>query len=313
MADVSVIIPCHNAADYVGQAIESVINQTDPPTQVIVVDDGSEDDTAKVVRCYADRPDQDPGATQVELIRQKTKSGVSKARNVAIDAARGQYVAFLDADDLWLPSKTAKQVAILDAQPDAVGAHCRVFNFHHRIDDLGRQETELAKDDPTAQELIMHHWVTTSTAVVRRSALDRFQFDETTGHAEDMILFADLRTIGRWRMVDELLVAKRIHPTQATGSSWHRIWAVETRVKWCRERASVIGEDVAGEAEQQMTDKLVGQLEAAYWKRQLDDLDEMRRYVADKFPNAMGKSFLAHTRIYPRWVYRVKDAVTRST
>lgn len=306
MADVTVIIPCHNDGDYVGQAIESVLTQTDVPREVIVVDDASIDNTRDVVHRYAQMT-AGQSLGRVTLISQKENGGVSKARNDAFDRSEGAYIAFLDADDLWLPTKTARQLELFKQHPDAAGTHCRLFNFRNEIDDQDREETELAKDDPPLEDMLHHHWVTTSTAMVRREALERFRFDETTGHAEDMILFADIRTLGPWRMVDDLLVAKRIHPTQATGSPWHRVWSAETRIKWCRQRAGVIGQDLAGRIENELSKQLVGYLENRYWRRELSELDQMRRFVADLAPDAMKQSFLHHKKLHPRWVYRVRD------
>ncbi len=309
MADVSVIIPCHNAGAYVGQALESVLTQTDVPREVLVIDDGSTDNTADEVKLYAHRTRGDADG-QVRLIEIKDKGGVSHARNVAIDQAKGEYIAFLDADDLWLPEKTARQMELFRRDPRAAGTHCRVFNFRDRINDLEREETEQSKDDPSLEELIRHHWVTTSAAIVSREALGGLRFDETTGHAEDMILFADIRMAGSWRMVDAPLLAKRIHPTQATGSAWHRVWSAETRIKWCRSRAEKIGKQQAADLESELAKGVIGFLEDRYWRRELKDLDAMRQHVATLCPDAMGKSWLHGQRLYPRWVYRLRDLVS---
>jgi glycosyltransferase involved in cell wall biosynthesis len=107
---VSAVIPAYNAARCVGRAIDSVLGQTFRGIEVIVVNDGSTDDTAAVVGRYADR---------VRMIT-KPNGGLSSARNAGIRSAAGQYVAFLDADDWWLPQKIERQVAWMDAHPDAV-------------------------------------------------------------------------------------------------------------------------------------------------------------------------------------------------
>ena len=101
---VSVIIPCHNARWYVGDAIESALRQTYEPKEVILVDDGSIDDSVAVVRRFP----------RVTVVRQANKGG-SAARNAGFRASRGKYVQFLDADDFILPGKTAAQVAALQS------------------------------------------------------------------------------------------------------------------------------------------------------------------------------------------------------
>lgn len=305
MADVSVIIPCHNAGRHVGATLQSVLGQTHAPGEVLVVDDGSTDDTASVVQHHAE------ASQGVVRLIQQPNGGVSKARNVAIDQAQGQYIAFVDADDLWLPDKLARQLALFEQHPESAGTHCRAFNFQSELDDRNREETERSKDNPSVEQLIRHHWVITSSAVVRRDSLGELRFDETTGHAEDMILFADIRMNGPWRMVDELLLAKRIHPNQATASPWHRIWAVETRVQWCRMRREKIGDELAQRLEHDLCKQLINFLENRYWRRQFDELHDMRQRVAQLCPELMSQSFLSRSRIYPRWVYRLRDAFTR--
>jgi len=306
MADVSVIIPCYNAATHIAEALDSVLAQTDVPREIWCVDDGSKDDTAAVVQRYV------KSTRGIVQLIQQPNGGVSKARNNAINQATGEFIAFLDADDIWLPEKTAAQLALFAAHPEAAGVHSRLFNFEHNWDDRQREETERAKDDPTVKELIEHHWVTTSAAMVRRSALGDLRFDETTGHAEDMILFADVRLRGPWRMVDEMIVGKRIHPAQVTAKPWHRIWSSETRIKWCRSRKAELGEALATELEDQLSRGIVGYLEDRYWRRQLDDLPAMRDHVARLCPTVMSRSFLATRWLYPRWFYRVSDALRRS-
>jgi glycosyltransferase involved in cell wall biosynthesis len=116
---ISVIIPAHNYARYVAEAIDSALAQTYPVLEVIVVDDGSTDGTPGVLAAYENR---------IRVIRQ-TNQGVSAARNSGISAARGEYVAFLDADDLWQPMKLEAQMARFDADPSLGMVHCGAESF----------------------------------------------------------------------------------------------------------------------------------------------------------------------------------------
>ncbi|MBI3978484.1 MAG: glycosyltransferase family 2 protein [Chloroflexi bacterium] len=106
---VSVIIPTYNQAQYVGQAIESALGQTYGNTEIIVVNDGSTDEAFDVVARYGERVCQ--------LVQ--SNAGLAAARNSGIRRARGEYIAFLDSDDVWLPGKLAAQMAVLRAMPDA--------------------------------------------------------------------------------------------------------------------------------------------------------------------------------------------------
>jgi glycosyltransferase involved in cell wall biosynthesis len=114
MKTVSVVIPTYNYARYLGEAIDSALGQTLPPLEVTVVDDGSTDDTPQVLAAYGDR---------IRVLRQKN-AGVAIARNSGIAAARGEYVAFLDADDVWLPRKLELQMPLFDGSVGLV--HCGV-------------------------------------------------------------------------------------------------------------------------------------------------------------------------------------------
>jgi len=111
---VSVIIPAYNAARFIRRTLVSVLAQTHPDLDVIVVDDGSVDETVSIVEAIAR---DDP---RVRLFRQKN-SGVSAARNAALSVARGAYIAPLDADDLWHPAKLEKQLAVFANRPANVG------------------------------------------------------------------------------------------------------------------------------------------------------------------------------------------------
>ncbi|MEJ2154764.1 MAG: glycosyltransferase [Desulfobacteraceae bacterium] len=107
---ISVIIPTFNRCGYLGQAIDSVLNQTYPADELIVVDDGSTDGTSDLLAAYTDR---------LTVIRQ-INQGVSAARNAGIRQSHGTYIALLDSDDYWLPEKLKEQHAFFDSHPDAV-------------------------------------------------------------------------------------------------------------------------------------------------------------------------------------------------
>ncbi len=111
---VSAVIPAYNAAAWIRETIESVLAQDYPALEVIVVDDGSADETAALAGGYGER---------VRCLRQ-SNAGQGAARNLGARHATGKYLAFLDSDDLWKPGKTAAQVELLEARPDAALAFC---------------------------------------------------------------------------------------------------------------------------------------------------------------------------------------------
>ena len=111
---VSVIIPCYKQAQFLATAIDSVLTQTHGSTQVIVVNDGSPDDTASVARRYGDR------ITYLE----RSNGGLSAARNTGLAAATGEFVQFLDADDYLAPDMHANSIAMHRRQPHVAGTYC---------------------------------------------------------------------------------------------------------------------------------------------------------------------------------------------
>ena len=116
---ISVIVPTFNYGSFIKEAIESVLDQTCPAAEIIVVDDGSTDDTGRVVEYFGER---------VRYLKQ-TNAGVSAARNAGIEVSSGDLIAFLDADDTWLPEKIEKQVARF-VEDDQIGlVHCGLREF----------------------------------------------------------------------------------------------------------------------------------------------------------------------------------------
>ena len=125
---VSVVIPTHNRAELLPRAVASVLAQTWTDFELLIVDDRSTDETPGVIARCADR--------RIRSFRHARNSGQSKALNTGIEHARGDYVAFLDDDDEWLPGKLAAQVALLDAAPPEVGL---VYCWHDELEEAGRR------------------------------------------------------------------------------------------------------------------------------------------------------------------------------
>ncbi len=111
---VSVVMPLYNAERFLRRPVESVLAQTHANLELVVVDDGSTDDSADIVESYARNDDR------VRLVRAERNGGVAAARNRAIAEARGRYVAFLDSDDWWHPEKLQRQLALLESRQAAI-------------------------------------------------------------------------------------------------------------------------------------------------------------------------------------------------
>ena len=114
---VSVVIPSYNSSSYIMDAVKSVLNQTYDNLEVIIADDASTDDTRAVIRKIRE--------PRVKLIERTENGGAAAARNSAIRAATGRYIAFLDSDDYWLPDKLSKQIGKM--QEEAASCSCTSY------------------------------------------------------------------------------------------------------------------------------------------------------------------------------------------
>ncbi len=196
---ISVVIPAYNAEQYVKEAAESVLAQTYRPLEIICVDDASTDGTADVLASFGER---------VRVIRRAENGGGAAARNDGLALARGEYVAFLDADDFWPPEKLAVQEAYLRAHPavDALFAHMRCF----LSPDLPEEEQRRRFCPPAPMPAQVP-----GTALIRRAVFDKVgAFDPQWRVGEFIDWVARARAAG---CVDETLpdvfLMRRIHAT----------------------------------------------------------------------------------------------------
>ncbi|MBA6438274.1 glycosyltransferase family A protein [Streptomyces sp. GMR22] len=168
---VSVVIPCHDYGHYLPQAVHSVLAQTYPDWELVVVDDGSTDDTAAVARSLiAGHPDR-----RIRLLRQ-ANAGVSAARNAGIAATTGRYVLPLDADDVIAPTMLERTVAVLDQRPDIAIVSTDVSVFTD--DGLPAQALQLPAYD---KDLLLRRLIMFYCSLYRREV-----WQTVGGYAEDM-------------------------------------------------------------------------------------------------------------------------------
>lgn len=240
---VSVIIPTYNRESLLGYAIDSVLKQTSPATELIIIDDGSEDNTERLVQRYG---------PSIRYIKQKN-CGVGAARNLGISLAKGKYIAFLDSDDLWLDFKLDLQLAVLEKLPEVgflftefavlkddgskvpkgsqrwlaeVPDWPALYPRMHRAKELGIEVRGVAENFPIYignmyRQLLDSAYVLTSTAIVRRAALDEStRFTEGVTMFEDWEFYARLSRCHDGAFVDVETALNRGHSgPRLTGSS----------------------------------------------------------------------------------------------
>jgi glycosyltransferase involved in cell wall biosynthesis len=201
-----VVIPTHNRAPIVERGLRSVLAQSVPPLEVIVVDDASTDDTAGRLQPYL--------GERVRILRVPARGGGSRARNLGIDAARGDWVAFLDSDDEWRPTKLERQLARLNAPdgPDLSVVYCRRVMHDH----LGEREIPVRsplREGDVFRDLVTGWEISTSQVMVRRTALSQVGgFDPALPGSQDYDLWLRLAVAGhRFGGVPEALTVKHSH------------------------------------------------------------------------------------------------------
>lgn len=206
MVGASIIIPSFNNGTYIAESIDSVLQQTYGNFEIIVIDDGSTDDSGGIIEQYAERY---PGV--VRFFRQQNR-GPGAARNTGLRNARGIYIAFNDADDLWLPQKLEKQVAVLDRDSNIGAVYCDNYyvDEQRRILPERKSKQRLPRGRIT-MDLFYRYCIYTSSILVRRSVIEKTGFfREDIFVGEDYHYFLRLSYNCEIDLVDEKLVEKRV-------------------------------------------------------------------------------------------------------
>lgn len=227
MSIVTAVIPCYNAAAFLADALESVHAQTLPVAETLVVDDGSTDDSVAIAERFGAR-----------VLSTGGQRGPSTARNLGARAAETPYVAFLDADDCWLPRHCETLIPLLQASPDAAAAFGRIQQFGPGGDIPTPRRTAILKEG-ALPELLLDNTIPQSAAIV-----DRAKFFQAGGyrdemrHAEDYDLWLRLAEQHSIVASDDVTCRYRVHPGQATAavslmhqSAWEARMASRARLQ----------------------------------------------------------------------------------
>ncbi len=211
---VSVVIPTYNRAHVVGRAVQSVLHQTYQNFEIIIVDDGSTDGTSERVALFHD--------PRLFYVRLEENCGCGAARNMGIEASRGDYVAFLDSDDEWLPEKLEKQVRLLERSEPSVGI---VYTGYVAIDE---QELPTTTRIPKSRGRILNElcgWNilgTTSTVVVKRECFRLVRpFDPTLASCEDWDMYIRLAKRFKFDFIPEVLVRYHLGDSGRMTKNWY--------------------------------------------------------------------------------------------
>lgn len=206
---VSVVIVTYNKADVLADSIRSALQQTYRPIELLVVDDGSTDATAQVVRAFGD---------QVRYLP-KENGGTGSARNLGIAEARGEFVAFLDGDDLWLPRKLEIQMSAFEREPEILAVQCSAYCVDNRMRVLEARACAPRRDTLLDFLLFRNLPAFASCVVVKRGVFDRLG-----GFGTDLVILSDwdmvcrIARMGTLRSVPDFLALYRHYPSNQSRS-----------------------------------------------------------------------------------------------
>ena len=199
---VSVIIPTYNRAHLIGRSIKSVLSQSYQDFEIIIVDDGSTDNTKEVVTSFNNE--------RIRYIRHEKNKGEAAARNMGIRVARGKYIAFQDSDDEWLPEKLAKQIELLKNTLPKVGV---AYTGFWKIENNEKTYIPFSwvnqKEGDIHKELLKGNFIGTPATLLKKECFKKVgMFDEKLFHLVDWELWLRVSKYYHFKFIDEpLLVA----------------------------------------------------------------------------------------------------------
>jgi glycosyltransferase involved in cell wall biosynthesis len=186
---VSILITTFNSEKYIRESLDSALAQTYPNFEVVVVDGGSTDATREIVAGYKD--------SRVRPIFSEKRLGIKEGRNVLFKEARGEFLTFLDSDDIYLPEKVAEEAAFLAAHPDYAAVYCDIRYFFDGAPGKFYRHRYTFHSGDIFKELLHHMFITNTAVMFRRSVYDALGgYDETLGMVEDWEYFLRMAHAG---------------------------------------------------------------------------------------------------------------------
>jgi glycosyltransferase involved in cell wall biosynthesis len=211
---ISVIIPAYNAANTIIRCIESVYSQTYDEIEIIIVNDGSTDNTVKIVQHFKKEHKKEN-----LYIYTQENGGPSKARNNGIRFASGDWVAFLDADDCWLPDKLERQIIFSKENPEFSLIGTEYCDNKANANDSYR-EIKLS-------DLLFKNYVFTSSVIIKREIMNKFYFNENQRYSEDYRLWLQVSQYYKIAVLNTKLVIYAINENEFKNRLSSNLWKME--------------------------------------------------------------------------------------
>lgn len=217
---VSVIMPAYNEARHIGQSIDSVLRQTYTDWELLVLDDGSSDETPEIVRAYAEKD------SRIHFCPNRENMGVARTRNRGVDLAKGQWIALLDSDDTWHETKLEKQLELAEK----TGAGLLYCSYAMIDEKTGRRKKDYTVPETTDYNgLLKENVIGCSTVLLNKERLGDHRFDPSFFH-EDFVLWLELlksgwKAVGLKEVLADYLVAENSRSLNKWNAAWNR-WRI---------------------------------------------------------------------------------------
>lgn len=211
---VSIITPTYNSSNYISQTIDSVLNQTYQNWEMIIIDDCSSDETFSIISKFASED------SRIKVFKLDENSGAGVARNLAIQQASGNYIAFLDADDLWKPEKLEKQIGFMQEQKIPF-----TFSFYETMDEAGnlRNETLTTPSKITYKQLYYCNWIGNLTGIYSVDFFGKIPISSIKKRQDWMLWLQIVKQIETAIPVPESLAYYRVRQDSISASKWKLI------------------------------------------------------------------------------------------
>ena len=202
---VSIILPSYNCAAFLPHSIGTILSQTYNSYEIIVIDDGSTDNTKEVLYPFMQR---------IKYIRLEQNKGLPTARNIGIRSAQGKYIAFIDADDLWLPEKLQTDIEYFETHPEVSMVYSKHINIDEKGDDLnGNTKKQLPSGNIFTQLFSEQNFIITSSVVVRKEVFETTGlFDEQLFNCQDWDMWLRIAFHFKVAGINKPLVKYRHNP-----------------------------------------------------------------------------------------------------
>ena len=196
---VTIITPSYNSSRFISQTIASVIQQTYKNWEMLIIDDDSSDNSLEIINEYLEKD------KRIKLIRLKKNSGPAMARNEGIKAAKGKYIAFLDSDDMWLPTKLERQISFMERNKLAI-----TYSSYYTINENGKRiNLRKAKEKISYKYMLRSNHIGNLTGIFDQELIGKF-YMENTGHEDYTLWLKIMKKVKKTQGITEPLAEYRI-------------------------------------------------------------------------------------------------------